>query len=79
LTDFNIAVYLPPEGKFLKSVAGTMAYMAPEILEKKGYLATCDWWSLGVLLFECAFGKVYLFDSFKREDNNFCDIETVPG
>lgn len=34
-----------------------MAYMAPEILDKKGYLHTCDWWSLGVLLFECAFGK----------------------
>ncbi|EPZ33161.1 kinase-like protein [Rozella allomycis CSF55] len=57
ITDFNIAVYLPTDDKLLKSVAGTMAYMAPEILEKKGYLQTVDWWSLGVLLFECVFGK----------------------
>lgn len=34
-----------------------MAYMAPEVLRKKGYFATVDWWSLGVVCFELLFGK----------------------
>lgn len=56
LTDFNIAVHFS-ERKVLTSVAGSMAYMAPEILAKKGYTCTIDWWSLGVVAFELLFGK----------------------
>jgi serine/threonine kinase 32 len=57
LTDFNIAV-LYSDKKPLTAVAGSMAYMAPEVLQKKGYFASVDWWSLGVVLFELLFGKV---------------------
>eukprot|EP00158_Paraphelidium_tribonemae_P006298 Partr_v1_DN27766_c1_g1_i3_m67244 putative AGC YANK protein kinase len=56
LTDFNIAVKYS-ESTPLKSVAGSMAYMAPEVLEKRGYFATPDWWSLGVILYELLFGR----------------------
>ncbi|TPX31709.1 hypothetical protein SmJEL517_g05012 [Synchytrium microbalum] len=56
LTDFNIAVHFKPD-KPLTAVAGSMAYMAPEILAKKGYFASVDWWSLGVMLYELAFGR----------------------
>jgi serine/threonine kinase 32 len=56
LTDFNIAVHFT-ERRALTSVAGSMAYMAPEILAKKGYTSTIDWWSLGVVAFELLFGK----------------------
>ncbi|KAG0144069.1 hypothetical protein CROQUDRAFT_47838 [Cronartium quercuum f. sp. fusiforme G11] len=56
LTDFNIAVHFN-ERRPLTSVAGSMAYMAPEILAKKGYTNTIDWWSLGVVTFELLFGK----------------------
>ena len=34
-----------------------MAYMAPEILAKKGYTYTVDWWSLGVCAYELIFGR----------------------
>jgi serine/threonine kinase 32 len=34
-----------------------MAYMAPEILTKKGYSYTIDWWSLGICAYELMFGK----------------------
>lgn len=34
-----------------------MAYMAPEVLQKKGYYDTPDWWSLGILAYELLFGK----------------------
>ncbi|GAA5935612.1 serine/threonine-protein kinase [Sporobolomyces koalae] len=56
LTDFNIAVHFT-ERRALTSVAGSMAYMAPEVLSKRGYFATVDWWSLGVVAYELLFGK----------------------
>ncbi|KAL0077575.1 kinase-like protein [Phycomyces blakesleeanus] len=56
ITDFNIAVRFQ-ESKPLTSIAGSMAYMAPEILQKRGYFAAVDWWSLGVVCFELLFGK----------------------
>ncbi|GJJ70705.1 serine/threonine kinase 32 [Entomortierella parvispora] len=56
LTDFNIAVYYNPS-KPLVSIAGSMAYMAPEVLLRKGYFESVDWWSLGVVMFELLFGK----------------------
>ncbi|KFH64054.1 AGC/YANK protein kinase [Podila verticillata NRRL 6337] len=56
LTDFNIAVYYHPS-KPLVSIAGSMAYMAPEVLLRKGYFESVDWWSLGVVTFELLFGK----------------------
>ncbi|CAG8437601.1 6229_t:CDS:2 [Acaulospora colombiana] len=54
LTDFNIAVHFN-EKKPLTSVAGSMAYMAPEVLSKKGYFDSVDWWSLGILIYELLF------------------------
>ncbi|KAJ3029603.1 hypothetical protein HDV00_009531 [Rhizophlyctis rosea] len=56
LTDFNIAVHYR-EDRPLTAVAGSMAYMAPEVLAKKGYFAGVDWWSLGVMAYECLFGR----------------------
>ncbi|BGP14330.1 hypothetical protein JCM10213_004458 [Rhodosporidiobolus nylandii] len=56
LTDFNIAVHFT-ERRALTSIAGSMAYMAPEVLAKRGYFATVDWWSLGVVAYELLFGK----------------------
>ena len=56
LTDFNIAVHYS-ERRPLQGVAGSMAYMAPEILAKRGYTSTIDWWSLGVCAYELIFGR----------------------
>ena len=56
ITDFNIAVHYS-ERRMLTGVAGSMAYMAPEILAKRGYTYTVDWWSLGVCAYELIFGR----------------------
>ncbi|KAI9470559.1 MAG: kinase-like domain-containing protein [Benjaminiella poitrasii] len=56
LTDFNIATIIS-NSKPLTSVAGSFAYIAPEILLKKGYLSSVDWWSLGIVVYELLFGK----------------------
>ncbi|KAF9876264.1 hypothetical protein CkaCkLH20_06207 [Colletotrichum karsti] len=56
LTDFNVASDIVP-GKVLSSKSGTLAYLAPEVYAGKGYDVRADWWSLGVLFYECIYNK----------------------
>ncbi|KAJ4385355.1 Serine/threonine kinase, partial [Neurospora sp. IMI 360204] len=56
LTDFNVASDIVP-GRKLTSKSGTLAYLAPEVYAGKGYDIRADWWSLGVLFYECIYNK----------------------
>ncbi|KAJ2705620.1 hypothetical protein FB645_002311 [Coemansia sp. IMI 203386] len=56
LTDFNIATRIKG-GQMHYSVAGTANYMAPEVVSGVGYTYSVDWWSLGVVMYECIYGK----------------------
>ena len=67
LNDFNIAIPLI-DNRPLLSIAGSMAYMAPEILRKRGYLASVDWWSLGVVCYELLVGNVSVYAIEERDD-----------
>ncbi|SZF00113.1 unnamed protein product [Blumeria hordei] len=52
----NVASDFTP-GKLLTSKSGTLAYLAPEVYKGKGYSSSVDWWSLGVLFYECIYNK----------------------
>ena len=51
--------------EFAHSLVGTPNYIAPEILLKQGYTQTCDWWSVGVILYEMVIGR----PPFNADDN----------
>ena len=54
MCDFGFARIIGEKG-FRKSVVGTPAYLAPEVLRNKGYNRTLDMWSTGVIIYvrEC--------------------------
>src|SRR5882724_4032624 len=73
ITDLNIAVHYSERrlltgvagsmaymGARIHSLSSSFVYastQAPEVLAKKGYTYTIDWWSLGVCAYELVFGR----------------------
>jgi len=53
LTDFGLS----KESIFMEnktfSFCGTVEYMAPEVVNRKGHDSSADWWSYGVLMVSC--------------------------
>lgn len=43
--------------KLARSIVGTSQYMAPEVILGQQYDGRCDWWSVGIILYECLYGR----------------------
>ncbi|XP_045456376.1 serine/threonine-protein kinase ULK3-like [Melitaea cinxia] len=64
VADFGFAQHLTEDS--LKSVRGSPLYMAPEMIQGK-YDARVDLWSVGVIMYECLFGRApYSSATFKE-------------
>jgi serine/threonine protein kinase len=57
VADFGFAIQLTKEQKNRKSVVGTPAWMAPELIKKEPYNELVDVWSVGVIAVELAEGE----------------------
>jgi len=56
LGDFGFAQHFTSD-ETKSAIRGSPLYMAPEMVLKRGYDAKVDLWSVGVILYECLFGK----------------------
>lgn len=57
LTDFGLSrENVKRADKEAKSFCGSYAYLAPEMVKKKGHGKTVDWYLLGVILYEMLTG-----------------------
>ena len=58
LTDFGLSKILENEEDKAFTICGTPQYLAPEVIQKKGYDKAVDWWSLGCVMYEMLTGKI---------------------
>ena len=72
---------------YTSAVIGTPHYIAPEILQGKVYYLSCDFWSVGICIYEIFYGS-YPFEHHAQEvieiykeglhkDINFPKIENI--
>ncbi|KAL6438116.1 hypothetical protein ACFW04_004387 [Cataglyphis niger] len=66
LTDFGLSKQ-PLDDSKAYSFCGTVEYMAPEIVNRKGHTFTSDWWSFGVLMFEMLTGALPFQGANRKE------------
>lgn len=76
LTDFGLSKMGVDKNVKMQSFCGSPAYLAPEMLMKKGFIDTyydllghnrqVDWYSLGILIYELLVGVTPYFDTEKE-------------
>uniref|UniRef100_A0AAY4EKB8 non-specific serine/threonine protein kinase n=1 Tax=Denticeps clupeoides TaxID=299321 RepID=A0AAY4EKB8_9TELE len=58
ITDFGLSKEAIDNDKRAYSFCGTIEYMAPEVVNRRGHTQSADWWSFGVLMFEMLTGSL---------------------
>lgn len=69
MCDFGFARIIG-EKRLRRSIVGTPAYLAPEVLRNKGYNRSLDMWSVGVIIY------VSLSGTFPFNDENEINART---
>jgi len=75
LADLGLAGFVLDE-RPLFSVCGTPEFMAPEVIQHRGYGVAADWWSLGILLVQCLTLATPFQDPQQRPQKTFDNILT---
>ncbi|GAB5365581.1 hypothetical protein AAMO2058_001070500 [Amorphochlora amoebiformis] len=68
IIDFGMAKPVHPH-QYHKQFCGTPYYVAPEIINQRGYNLSCDMWSMGVIMFLMLFGYPPFHSRKKKEGN----------
>jgi serine/threonine protein kinase len=76
LTDFGLSKEGITNNSSAKSFCGSVAYLAPEVLKRRGHGKSVDWYLVGVLLYEMLVGIPPYFSSNK--DQMFKNIKEGP-
>ena len=76
VTDFGLVKEGLPYGQLTYTFCGSPEYLAPEILQAKGYGRAVDWWALGTFLYEMLEGLPPFYDDDISVMN--CKILTQP-
>jgi len=73
LADLGLAGFTLHEHP-LFSLCGTPEFMAPEVLQHRGYGTAVDWWSLGILMTQCLTLTTPFEDPHRRPQKTFENI-----
>ena len=60
--------------KLARSMVGTSQYMAPEVISGHPYDGRCDWWSIGIILYECFYGRTPFYCETRQKTKD-CIVE----
>lgn len=69
ITDFGIARVWREENA--QDTSGTPGYMAPEVMCRQNHTTSVDFFAVGVMAYECMFGKV------STTIRSFCDTTYI--
>lgn len=75
LLDFGLSRVIAPGGPLLKNAAGTLEFMAPEVLRDEQHGEACDLWAIGVMAYTLLSGKL----PFDGSDNDSIESAILQG